>query len=39
MLTSCYEGLYLGEHGPKVPVTTEYIVLQQVLQNGSVCQF
>jgi hypothetical protein len=24
---------YRGEHGPKVPVTPEYIVLQRVLQN------
>jgi hypothetical protein len=24
---------YHGEHGPKVPVTPEYIVLQRVLQK------
>jgi hypothetical protein len=33
---------YHGEHGPKVPVTPEYIVLQRMLggccENGNVCQ-
>jgi hypothetical protein len=29
---------YHGEHGPKVPVTRENIVLQRVLRNGNVSQ-
>jgi hypothetical protein len=34
MVIFYYQGLTtLGEHGPKVSVTSEYIVLQRVLQK------
>jgi hypothetical protein len=45
VLRLCYNGNFLlirpyhGEHGPKVPVTPEYIALQHVpCKNGSICQ-